>query len=72
MTKVLHSNFVLGGSKRVDMSLKNEMPFTCAFIQEIWRVCSPAPFGAPHKAQSDTEVLGYCIPKGYSVILYFV
>ncbi|CAK8698283.1 unnamed protein product [Clavelina lepadiformis] len=57
----------LGGSKRVDMSLKNEMPFTCAFIQEIWRVCSPAPFGAPHKAQSDTEVLGYCIPKGYSI-----
>ena len=54
------------------MSKKNEMPYACAFIQELMRFRTLAPFGLPHKANADVNVEGCIIPEGTTVTLYNV
>ena len=43
------------------------MPYTNAFIQELYRFRTLAPLGGPHKANANTELDGYIIPKGTQV-----
>ena len=45
------------------MSQKADMPYTNAFIQEIYRFRTLAPLGVPHKANAATEIDGWVIPK---------
>ena len=49
------------------MSNKGDMPYTNAFIQEIYRYRTLAPLAVPHKATADTEINGYVIPKNTQV-----
>ena len=39
------------------------MPYTNAFIQEVYRFRTLAPLGIPHTANKDTEIDGYIIRK---------
>ena len=49
------------------MAKKSEMPYTNAFIQELFRFRTIAPFGLLHKTTQDVELNGYRIPKGITV-----
>ena len=49
------------------MSKKLEMPYTCAFINELMRFRTVAPLGLPHKATADFYLDGYFIPEGTQV-----
>ena len=49
------------------MSKKLEMPYTYAFIHELMRFRTIAPFGLPHKASADFYLDGYFIPEGTQV-----
>ena len=50
------------------MSHKADMPYTNAFIQELYRFRTLTPLGVPHKTNTDTELDGYVIPKGSQVL----
>jgi len=50
------------------MSHKAQMPYTNAFMQEMYRYRTLAPIGVPHKANANTELNGFVIPKGSQVI----
>ncbi|XP_076804603.1 cytochrome P450 2U1-like [Clavelina lepadiformis] len=60
-------DLILGADKIPSMLLKNDMPITRAFIQEILRYCVALPVGIPHRCQVDTELFGYHIPAGTDV-----
>jgi len=45
------------------MSDRGKMPYTCAFIEELYRFRTLAPMGVEHKTTSDVKFNGYCIPK---------
>jgi len=49
------------------MAHKVDMPYTNAFIQEVFRYRTLAPLGVPHKANAETYINGYVIPKGTQV-----
>ena len=49
------------------MAHKSDMPYTNAFMQEVYRYRTLAPLGLPHKANADTELNGYVVPKGTQV-----
>ena len=49
------------------MSNKLEMPYTCAFIHELMRFRTIAPFALPHKATADFYLNDYIIPEGTRV-----
>jgi len=49
------------------IDFKTKMPYTSAFIQELFRFRTLAPLGIPRKANFDTEINGYVIPKGIQV-----
>ena len=50
------------------MSHKADMPYTNAFVQELYRYRTLAPLGVPHTSNADTELDGYVIPKGIQVM----
>ena len=64
-SNILH--FFKGSSGTVSMSKKANMPYTSAFIQEIYRFRTLVPFGSPHIANAATEIDGWMIPKGSTV-----
>lgn len=55
------------------MEDNKQLPFTCAYIQEVMRHRLVAPIGIPRKTVEDVKILGYTIPKDTSVTeLYFI
>ena len=59
---------MLAGPKdRITYSKKSDMPYTNAFIQELYRYRIIAPIGVPHKTTENTELMGYFIPKNTKV-----
>ena len=57
----------LGSSAMVSMTHKADMPYTNAFMQEVFRYRTLLPIGIPHKCTEATEIDGYVIPKGSQV-----
>ena len=57
----------LGENESPSMAKRNQMPFTCAFIQEVQRYCTVVPLSVTHIAQNNVEIAGYHIPKGTKV-----
>ncbi|XP_002120711.5 cytochrome P450 2U1-like [Ciona intestinalis] len=55
---------VIGREKIPSMKDKAQMPYTCAFMQELFRFRTLAPLGVPHKITNDVQVEGWSIPKG--------
>ena len=63
-----HSVCILGPREWPTMINRSEMPFTCAFIQEVQRYNPPVPMSVTHITNTDIEFEGYHIPKGTKVI----
>ena len=57
----------MGSSGTVSMTHKADMPYTNAFVQEVFRYRTLTPLAVPHKSNADTELNGYVIPKGAKV-----
>ena len=51
------------------MSKKSEMPYTCAFMHEIFRYRTLTPLVLPHKLTDDAVLEGFFLPKGTKVSL---
>jgi len=49
------------------INIYGSMPYTEAFILEVFRVASIFPYAVPHCVTEDSELRGYLIPKGVSV-----
>ncbi|XP_075430111.1 cytochrome P450 2D17-like isoform X2 [Ascaphus truei] len=59
---------VIGRDRRPAMGDVLEMPYTNAVIHEVQRCGDIVPLALPHMAYRDTEIHGYFIPKGTTVI----
>ncbi|XP_040198890.1 cytochrome P450 1A5 [Rana temporaria] len=60
---------VIGRERRPKLSDRSQLPYTEAFILEMFRHSSFLPFTIPHCTTSDTVLNGYFIPKGICVMI---
>ena len=51
------------------MEKRTEMPFTSAFVEEVFRFRTLVPLGIVHAADEDVVLKNYVIPKGTPVKL---
>ena len=61
---------MLGSSGKVTWQKRSEMPYTCAFMEEVFRFRTLAPFALQHYTNEDAEIGEYSIPKGTMVRTY--
>lgn len=59
---------VMGESGVPAMKHRDELPYTCAFIQEIMRHRTLVPMGVFHKTNEECNLNGFIIPKDTTVI----
>ncbi|XP_038669652.1 cytochrome P450 2J6-like [Scyliorhinus canicula] len=59
---------VIGKERKPTLEDRDEMPYTNAVIHETQRLGNIVPISLPHQTYRDTEVMGYTIPKGTTVI----
>ncbi|XP_060704043.1 cytochrome P450 2D15-like [Hemiscyllium ocellatum] len=59
---------VIGKERMPRVEDREEMPYTNAVIHETQRAGNIAPISVPHQTYRDTEVMGYNIPKGTTII----
>ena len=57
----------LGYSGSISYEKKSEMPYTCAFMQELFRYRAVAPLGLTHKVTETSQIGKWIIPKGTKV-----
>ncbi|KAG8440308.1 hypothetical protein GDO86_006173 [Hymenochirus boettgeri] len=60
---------VIGRERRPRLSDKAQLPYTEAFISEMFRHSSFMPFTIPHCTTKDTTLNGFFIPKGICVLI---
>ncbi|XP_076819169.1 cytochrome P450 2C28-like [Clavelina lepadiformis] len=58
----------IGWTNTPSVSHRENMPFTCAFLQELVRFRTLTPGGSPHCTTEPAELFGYHIPKGTMVM----
>ena len=54
----------VGSEGKVTVQKRSEMPFTCAFMEEVFRYRTLVPLGIQHCASEDAKLGKYVIPKG--------
>ncbi|KAM4722835.1 uncharacterized protein WCC33_009006 [Rhinophrynus dorsalis] len=59
---------VIGRERKPTMGDILEMPYTNAVIHEVQRCGDIVPLALPHMSYRDTEIQGYFIPKGTTII----
>lgn len=60
---------VVGKNKEIQESDISNLPFLRAVLKEVFRLHPPGPFLIPHKAETDTELNGYMIPKDAQILV---
>ncbi|XP_002271652.1 cytochrome P450 76T24 [Vitis vinifera] len=60
---------VVGKDRIVEESDISKLPYLHAVVKETFRLHPPAPFLLPRKAEMDSEILGYAVPKNAQVII---
>ncbi|XP_069696212.1 methyl farnesoate epoxidase-like [Periplaneta americana] len=60
---------VIGRDRRPSLEDRPRLPYVEAVLAELMRVSSTAPIAAPHRAERDTQLNGYFIPKDTSAVL---
>ncbi|XP_066569722.1 cytochrome P450 2D17-like [Amia ocellicauda] len=61
-------NTVLGEREQVCYEDRHRMPYVQAVIHEVQRYGSIVPLSVFHATTQDTQLLGYSIPKGTTII----
>ncbi|XP_039618987.1 cytochrome P450 2F2-like isoform X2 [Polypterus senegalus] len=59
---------ILGSKEQISYEDRHAMPYMLAVIHESQRMGDVAPLGVFHAALKDTQLFGYTIPKGTTVI----
>lgn len=59
---------ILIGASLSSMDHRDSMPYTCSFIDEVFRSRPAFPISMLHKALETFESSGYTVPKGTTVI----
>ena len=60
--------FLIAGSNgQISMQRRLELPYTCAYMEEVMRFRSVAPVGVAHATTEDAELGEYIIPKDTTV-----
>ncbi|XP_065598861.1 cytochrome P450 2D17 [Cyrtonyx montezumae] len=59
---------VIGRNRAPTMADQANMPYTTAVVHEVQRCADLVPFGLPHMTYRDTELQGFFIPKGTTII----
>lgn len=59
---------VIGKDRLPEPADEKRLPYVTALIKEILRISPVAPLGLTHRVTQDDEYLGYCIPKGASIV----
>ncbi|XP_038669773.1 cytochrome P450 2D15-like [Scyliorhinus canicula] len=62
---------VIGKERKPTLEDREKIPYTNAVIHETQRFGNVAPLSLPHQTYRDTEVMGYTIPKGTTIIPNF-
>lgn len=62
-------NFVVNEEGEVEESDISKLPYLQAVVKETLRLHPPGPFLIPHKAEEDTEINGYMVPKNSQVLV---
>lgn len=57
-----------GNDRLIVMADRNELPYTCAVVNETLRVANLLPLNLPHKTLKDVKINGYDIPKNTIII----
>ncbi|KAF7660894.1 hypothetical protein LDENG_00273630, partial [Lucifuga dentata] len=60
---------ILNGKDQVSFEDRHQMPYVQAVIHEIQRVADTVPLAVFHRTTRDTELMGYSIPKGTTIIV---
>ncbi|XP_073442748.1 cytochrome P450 2D15-like isoform X1 [Dendrobates tinctorius] len=60
---------VIGRERKPTMGDVLQMPYTNAVIHEVQRYGDISPLALPHLTYRDTEIKGYLIPKGTTIII---
>ncbi|XP_078484622.1 cytochrome P450 2U1-like [Ciona intestinalis] len=58
---------VIGQDRVPAMNDKAQMPYTCAFMQEVFRYRTLVPLSVVHMTNQDVVLNGYTIPKGTTI-----
>jgi len=60
-----------GDEAVVSMSDRKRLPYTCAFIEEVYRFRTLLPLSVAHKTTEDVHLRGFLIPKETKVSSLF-
>lgn len=60
---------VVGPNGVVEESHMSDLPYLQALVKETLRLHPPGPLLAPHKAETNVEVLGFLVPKNAQVLV---
>ncbi|GAB1524369.1 hypothetical protein RhiTH_007523 [Rhizoctonia solani] len=58
---------VIGRERLPRLKDRDNMPYTNALLQEVLRLCPPAPLGLPHITATEVQLWGYHIPKNATI-----